>query len=495
VADVFVSYATQDRERAEQVVHAIIQSGWSVWIDRGLPIRSVAGNEIQEELARAKCVVVLWSHNSLQSTWVLNHARDAMKREAFLPLLIEAVGLPSEFAAFQMVDLSSWNGERKAPEFNMVCQAIRRVLDSSRSTRAFDVPGTPTTTSSLAEGVRRGLDPNAGEAVQRPAKSPSLFLCYRRNDTQHAADRLHERLVDTYGSDRVFMDIDSVPLGVNFVSYIEAQLQRCAAVLVLIGPHWTNAVDEEGHRRLDDPADHVRVEIAAALSSGVPVIPLMVQDAAMPRAKDLPENIRELTSQNGMPMPRAYWKESVERLIKRLEPLMSQRARPALPDKEPKAVDPLSAIHKLVESRDNRRLLICYPDHARLWATRVYERVVAAYGFRAVFRITDAQAPGPEHHTLDVSAIRGAIVLLTPPALQTATTGGSDDEFYETVSALIMADIPIVPVLIHGAAFPAPALLPEAIRPLAAMNAIRLEHTDWAMGAKQLLKELQPLMV
>ena len=350
--------------------------------------------------------------------------------------------------------------------------------------------------AALAESVR-GSDVNGRfNDVERKRTTRCVFICYRRNDTQHAADRLHERLVDTYGSDRVFMDIDSVPLGVNFVSYIEAQLQGCAAVLVLIGPHWTNAVDEEGHRRLEDPADHVRVEIAAALSCGVPVIPLMVQDAFMPRARDLPENIRELASKNGMPMPRTYWKESVERLIKRLQPLMSQQARPALADRAPKdSIDPLSAIHKLVESRDNRRILICYPDDARLWATRIYDRVVAAHGFRAVFRIKDAHAPGPEHHTLDVSATRAAIVLFTPQALEPVATSDSDDEFYRTVAALLKANTPVIPVLVHGAAFPAPALLPEAIRPLAAMNAIRLEHTDWAVGAKQLLKELQPLMV
>jgi hypothetical protein len=149
-----------------------------------------------------------------------------------------------------------------------------------------------------------------------------LFLCYRRDDAQDAADRLREALVKAYGSERVFMDIDSVPIGVNFVTYIAEQLQSCAAVLVMIGRNWTKIADHAGNRRLDDSDDHVRVEIATALKHKVPVIPLLVQDASMPRAKDLPEDIRPLAFQNGMALPRQFWGESVERLLKDLNPFM-----------------------------------------------------------------------------------------------------------------------------------------------------------------------------
>ena len=119
-----------------------------------------------------------------------------------------------------------------------------------------------------------------------PGPAPTLFLCYRRDDTEDAAGRLYDRLFDAYGSDRVFMDIDSVPLGVNFVTHIKQQLQGCAAVLVMIGRGWTTMPDPQGNRRLDDPADHVRVEVATALQQGVLVIPILVQNASMPRAAD-----------------------------------------------------------------------------------------------------------------------------------------------------------------------------------------------------------------
>ena len=93
------------------------------------------------------------------------------------------------------------------------------------------------------------------------------------------ASRLHDKLVSVYGSEHIFMDIDNVPLGVNFVTHIKEQLQDCGAVLVIVGRSWTTITDTEGSRRLDNPADHVRVEVATALKQGTIVIPILVQGA------------------------------------------------------------------------------------------------------------------------------------------------------------------------------------------------------------------------
>jgi hypothetical protein len=161
----------------------------------------------------------------------------------------------------------------------------------------------------------------SSEPTLAPRKD-RVFLCYRRDDTEGTTDRIHDQLVNSYGRDRVFMDVESTPLGVNFARHIERQLEECGAMLVVIGRQWTLATDKDGNRRLDDPADHVRQEIASALKLGIPVIPLLVQDATMPKPKDLPEDIRDLAFQNGMPLPRAFWKESVERLVRELNGLI-----------------------------------------------------------------------------------------------------------------------------------------------------------------------------
>jgi len=111
-------------------------------------------------------------------------------------------------------------------------------------------------------------------------------LCYRREDTQDAAGRLHDRLVDAFGAERVFMDIDSVPLGIDFVEHVAEQIGRCKAVIVMIGKQWRTIKDKKRRRRLDNDDDLVRAEIRAALQQKIPVIPVTVQNAAMPQAED-----------------------------------------------------------------------------------------------------------------------------------------------------------------------------------------------------------------
>ena len=152
-------------------------------------------------------------------------------------------------------------------------------------------------------------------------QEPVLFLCYRREDTQDAAGRLHDRLVTAYGRDRVFMDIDSVPLGIDFVEHVTQQIGQCNAVIVMIGKRW-RTIKEQNRRRLDNEDDLVRAEIRAALQQRIPVIPVTVQNAKMPKGKDLPDDIRFLARRNGIQLDAARWKADVERLIKELDRVM-----------------------------------------------------------------------------------------------------------------------------------------------------------------------------
>jgi TIR domain len=187
----------------------------------------------------------------------------------------------------------------------------------------------------LVRGFTRGpatTDSNKGDltAVAGPpptalARAARLFLCYRREDAQDAAGRLYDRLVDVFGTDSVFMDIDSVPLGVDFVDHVAEQIARCSAVIVMIGKQWLTIKDKKRRRRLDNPDDLVRAEIAAALQQKIPVIPVIVQNASMPSADDLPENIRLLARRNGIQLRPEQWREGVERLLKELNPLLTPK--------------------------------------------------------------------------------------------------------------------------------------------------------------------------
>ena len=110
-------------------------------------------------------------------------------------------------------------------------------------------------------------------SLDRQASDGIVFVCYRREDTPDAAGRLQDKLIDTYGIDRVFMDIDSVPLGIDYVEHVQEQMGRCRAVIIMIGPRWLSILDKRGRRRLELEDDMVRAEVEAALQQKVPVIP------------------------------------------------------------------------------------------------------------------------------------------------------------------------------------------------------------------------------
>jgi hypothetical protein len=124
-----------------------------------------------------------------------------------------------------------------------------------------------------------------------------IFVSYRRDDSRDIAGRLVDRLRQEYTAEQLFLDIDAIPAGTNFETVLADRLKVCDVLLAVIGPQWVNAKDASGKRRLDEPADYVRREIASALKrNDVRVIPLLVSNATMPRAEDLPDDLKPLTS-------------------------------------------------------------------------------------------------------------------------------------------------------------------------------------------------------
>jgi hypothetical protein len=88
-----------------------------------------------------------------------------------------------------------------------------------------------------------------------------VFISYRRDDSSGNAGRLHDRLQREFGHDLLFMDVDGIPLGANFVKVLGEEVAKCDALLAMIGPGWLDARDENGKRRLESPDDFVRIEI------------------------------------------------------------------------------------------------------------------------------------------------------------------------------------------------------------------------------------------
>jgi TIR domain len=151
-----------------------------------------------------------------------------------------------------------------------------------------------------------------------------VFISYRRGDSAGYAGRVRDRLERELGRDLLFMDVDAIPLGTNFSKVLHEEVAKCGVLLAVIGPNWPDARDEHGSRRLDDPNDFVRIEIAAALQRNVPVIPILLDGATIPKANQLPKDLKELASRNGMEIRHASFHDDMNRLIRGLKGQVDQ---------------------------------------------------------------------------------------------------------------------------------------------------------------------------
>jgi hypothetical protein len=126
-------------------------------------------------------------------------------------------------------------------------------------------------------------------------------------------------LADRYGGDQVFKDVDSIRLGDDFVEVIASAVGSCDVLLALIGEEWLTITDEHGRRRLDNPDDFVRLEIEAALTREVRVIPILVDGARMPRADELPDGLAKLVRRQALELSPARFDFDTSRLLKVLD--------------------------------------------------------------------------------------------------------------------------------------------------------------------------------
>jgi hypothetical protein len=171
---------------------------------------------------------------------------------------------------------------------------------------------------------------SSGEMQCNPSMNPTtrleeyrmraIFISYRREDAEGQAGRLFNDLARYFGEDTVFMDVAGIEPGRDFRRVIDQHVASCGVLLAMIGKSWIEVADETGRRRLDDPLDFVRLETASALQRDIPVIPVLVHGARMPRAEQLPGDLAELAYRNGVELTHARWDSDVQVLIKALSP-------------------------------------------------------------------------------------------------------------------------------------------------------------------------------
>lgn len=183
--------------------------------------------------------------------------------------------------------------------------------ETQSSSRPAEYQYKPATSASPADATRRGPGIES---------SGHIFISYRRSDSADIAGRIYDRLIDSFGKNPIFKDVDSIPLGFDFKEYLDKKVSECNALLAIIGDRWVDAVDSTGKKRLEDPADFVRIEIESALERGIPVIPLLVRGAQMPTEQHLPPGLRKLVYRNGIPVrPDPDFHNDMNRLIAALE--------------------------------------------------------------------------------------------------------------------------------------------------------------------------------
>jgi hypothetical protein len=132
MSDIFISYARADRPRAEALAKALEAQGWSVWWDWVIPTGKKFRRVIEEEINKARCIVVLWSATSIESDWVIEEASEGHERGILLPVLIQRVRPPMGFRGTQAADLTGWEGDFAAPPFGRLRGDIANLIGAAR---------------------------------------------------------------------------------------------------------------------------------------------------------------------------------------------------------------------------------------------------------------------------------------------------------------------------------------------------------------------------
>jgi WD40 repeat protein len=164
--------------------------------------------------------------------------------------------------------------------------------------------------------------------------SGKVFINYRRDDDQGNAGRLYDRLEAELGGGRLFMDVEGhIKGGEDFVDVLIAHVAACDVLLAIIGPRWLTIADEDGRRRLDNPDDWVRIEIAGALEAGKRVMPVLVGGAEMPRAEDLPEPLKPLARRQAVRVAPERFRSDALSLVRQVKMALAEvgQVRDTLP--------------------------------------------------------------------------------------------------------------------------------------------------------------------
>jgi hypothetical protein len=249
----------------------------------------------------------------------------------------------------------------------------------------------------------------------------TIFISYRRDDSEGETGRLFDDLTRAYGSDAVFMDVAGIAPGLDFRKAIDDNVSGCGVFLAVIGSQWATVMGTNGERRLDDPNDFVRLEIASALARNIAVIPVLVHGAKMPHRDLLPDNIKDLAYRNSVEISHARWNSDVELLVGALQAYVtstpSTANRPVhatVPVQLPPPITPYAA----PEATKSKLPVILSGSLAAIV-------VVAAIAFFALNKKTEAIVPAVNPASGVTDAASAATPAAAAPSSATAAASGT----------------------------------------------------------------------
>jgi TIR domain len=158
-----------------------------------------------------------------------------------------------------------------------------------------------------------------------------IFINYRRDDAPGVAGRLFDYLALKFPRRSLFMDVDAMKPGMDFAKQLDTQVSQCQVLLAVIGPHWLDAKDQAGQRRLDAEKDYVRIELASALKRAIPVIPILVDGAAMPHEDTLSDDLKPLTRRHALELRHTRFNADADAIMHALESVVPRRSLASLP--------------------------------------------------------------------------------------------------------------------------------------------------------------------
>lgn len=236
--------------------------------------------------------------------------------------------------------------------------------------------------------------------IESAASRGRIFISYRREETAYPAGWLFDRLAEHFGSDQVFKDVDSIDPGDDFVQTINRAVASCDVLLALIGNEWLTIRDEHDRRRLDIPEDFVRLEIEAALTRNIRVVPILVDKARMPGVDDLPASLAGLVRRQALELSSSRFNYDSNWLVKVLKTTLAD-VRTVQMDNAAIPVSPRKSRGHEAEEASHE------PDRAKSTTWRV--NTVSRSRVEAVFRLHS----GSRQHFIHIKNKRGDNIVIS----------------------------------------------------------------------------------